>query len=283
MPCGVEALKATFRKGQDSYGHSEQPARPTSSPGTASWGSPPAPSWGLTALLLPPLPSAVHIVCHFRREGGLRPSGQGEDPGPAEHHAGVDRRAAVLGAFQGCQAVRGLPSLEGGPGTEAGSSPSPLSPLLLPLPTSPLLGHPWLQSTEVRDLSLSWEVGPDGGTASTPQGHLWFLPVMAMPPFTLVRALAKSILSLFLPVRPEYLPDVWREVPGLRAGLHTSPPSQPPCRRLWAASFSPRKAHRLTDQDNVDQQTKVDMDFIPFCLGRGEARPPKGEGVEKEG
>lgn len=132
-------------------------------------------------------------------------------------------------------------------------------------------------------LSLSWEVGPDGGTASTPQAHLWFLPVMAMPPFTLVRALAKSILQP-LPALETGVPSRCVEgSAGLGAGLHTSLPSQPPCRRLWAASFSPRKAHRLTDQDDEDQQTKVDMDFIPFCLSRGEARPPKGKGVEKEG
>lgn len=59
--------------------------------------------------------------------------------------------------------------------------------------------------------------------------------------------------------------------------------SQPPCCCPWAASFSPGKAHRLTDQDDEDQQTKVDMDFIPFRLSRGEARPPKGGGAEREG
>lgn len=55
-----------------------------------------------TSLACPP---AIHIIGHFRREGGLRSSGQGEDPGPAEYHAGVDRRAAVLGALQGRKAV----------------------------------------------------------------------------------------------------------------------------------------------------------------------------------
>lgn len=64
-----------------------------------------------TSLLCPP---AIHVISHFRREGGLRPSGQGEDPGPAEHHAGVDRRAAVLGALQGGQAVTRGPPPQGG-------------------------------------------------------------------------------------------------------------------------------------------------------------------------
>ena len=96
-----------------------------------------------TSLVCPP---AIHVIGHFRREGGLRSGGQGEDPGPAEHHAGVDRRAAVLGALQGRQAV--MPRAQGGArrprlqsrplvGSPFASAARPPAHLLSPLPLWP--------------------------------------------------------------------------------------------------------------------------------------------------
>ena len=96
-----------------------------------------------TSLACPP---AIHVIGHFRREGGLRSSGQGEDPGPAEYHAGVDRRAAVLGALQGRQAVtpraregpRGHVCRAGLPVCLSFASPAcPPAHLLSPLPVWP--------------------------------------------------------------------------------------------------------------------------------------------------
>lgn len=45
----------------------------------------------------------------------------------------------------------------------------------------------------------------------------------------------------------------------------------------------PGRSPHLADQEDKDQQTKVDTDFIPFWLGREEARPPKHGEVEKAG
>lgn len=101
---GGQALQATLRgkKQVREAGRSPSPC-----PDTTQEQPPVAPHVTLThspftSLACPP---AIHIIGHFRREGGLRSSGQGEDPGPAEYHAGVDRRAAVLGALQGRKAV----------------------------------------------------------------------------------------------------------------------------------------------------------------------------------
>lgn len=49
--------------------------------------------------------AALHVLRDLRREGGLRAGGQGEDPGAAKHHAGVDRRAAVHRNCQGGQVL----------------------------------------------------------------------------------------------------------------------------------------------------------------------------------
>lgn len=49
--------------------------------------------------------SALYILCDLWWEGGLRASGQGEDPGTAEHHARVDRCAAVYWTCQGGQVL----------------------------------------------------------------------------------------------------------------------------------------------------------------------------------
>ena len=111
---GVQALQATFRKKRQVR---EAGRAPPPLPGNDSGSA----TRRLPALLIthshftsPLCPPAIHVICHFRREGRLRSGGQGEDPGPAEHHAGVDRRAAVLGAFQGGQAVTRGPPPQGG-------------------------------------------------------------------------------------------------------------------------------------------------------------------------
>lgn len=50
-------------------------------------------------------PTALYILCDLWWEGGLCASGQGEDPGTAKHHAGVDRCAAVYWTCQGSQVL----------------------------------------------------------------------------------------------------------------------------------------------------------------------------------
>lgn len=89
----VWALKAPFRN------RMQAPEAHLLSPREAAQKE--LPALRITHSHFPILSSAIHVIRHFRREGGLRSGGQGENPGPAEHHAGVDRCAAVLRAFQG--------------------------------------------------------------------------------------------------------------------------------------------------------------------------------------
>lgn len=49
--------------------------------------------------------TALYIVCDLWWESGLCTGRQGEDPSPAEHHAGVDRCAAVYWTCQGGQVL----------------------------------------------------------------------------------------------------------------------------------------------------------------------------------